>query len=531
MIKTAHSPQFSLQQALVLLLVFFSMMMSAVISRTVFERLPHLEDEVAYLFQAKTYAGGQLVVDIEQPTRAYWQPFVVTSAEDGTRFSKYTPGWGLVLALGVAMGAPWVVNALLSGLNVALVYRLGREIFSQDVGVIAAALIAFSPMALLLNASLMGHTAALFFTSLFFYGYWRIEQSKSPLRWGLVAGFALGMMTITRPLTAIGISAPFIVWSLYKLVRIALKNSDKAQLWAAFRPLLALAVVALLVSAAIPIYNMAAVGDPFVNLYTLVWPYDKIGFGEDYGRNGHNLTKGFNHVRFDLSLMAADLFGWQWGQITPEIEDHFLTKSGFYPLVGLSWVLLPFGLLAGWRKRWTWLLMGAAVGLITVHLAYWIGSQRYSTRYYFETLSALALISALPLAYLIRRIGPILVYGGLVLALAYSLFAYSIPRVSVLHQFNGISMAQIEAVQARRQSDQPVLVLVQGADSGEDRVLWRATGALMAVTSPYLDSDIVVARDTLLPGVREAILARFPDREVILMHARGNDYWFEEDAP
>ncbi|MBZ0287821.1 MAG: hypothetical protein K8I30_09420, partial [Anaerolineae bacterium] len=47
---------------IVLALVLFSAAMSALVSRTVFEHLPHLEDEVAYLFQAKTYAGGELVV-------------------------------------------------------------------------------------------------------------------------------------------------------------------------------------------------------------------------------------------------------------------------------------------------------------------------------------------------------------------------------------------------------------------------------------------------------------------------------------
>lgn len=529
--KSAHPLNFRLHHCLVLLLAFFSILMSAVISRTVFERLPHLEDEVAYLFQARTYAGGQLVVGIEEPSRSYWQPFVVTSGVTGARFSKYTPGWGLALAPGVAMGAPWVINAFVAGLNVALVYRLGREIFSQEAGIIAAALVAFSPMALLLNASLMGHTVALFFTSLFLYGYWRIEQGQQALRWGVVAGFALGMMTITRPLTAIGISAPFILWSAYKLLRLLLQNDDGRRLWSAFKPLSALAGVALIIGLAIPIYNYAAVGDPFTNLYTLVWPYDKIGFGEGYGRNGHTIEKGFHQVRFDLSLMAADLYGWQWGTITPEVERHLLTQSGFYPLVGLSWVLLPFGLLAGWRKRWTWLLAGAAIGLIGVHVAYWIGSQRYSTRYFYETLSALSLISALPLAYLMRRVGPGLIYGLLALVLGYSLFAYSLPRISVLHQFNEVTSAQIEAVQARREGDAPVLVLVEGPDSGDERVRWQAMGALMAVTSPYLDSEIVVAWDTMLPGVREALLARFPGRQVIQVYARGRDYWFEEDSP
>jgi hypothetical protein len=92
-------PKYS-HHALALILVFFSIFMSALVSDRVFERLPHLEDEVAYLFQAKTYAGGHLTIDSPQPRRAYWQPFVVDYQPTGQRFSKYSSGAG-----GAAAGA------------------------------------------------------------------------------------------------------------------------------------------------------------------------------------------------------------------------------------------------------------------------------------------------------------------------------------------------------------------------------------------------------------------------------------------
>ncbi len=595
---------------IILVLILFSMAMSALISRVVFERLPHLEDEVAYLFQAKTYAGGRLVVETPEPRRAYWQPFVVDYLPTGERFSKYTPGWPALLTVGVLMGQPWIINAFLSGLTVALVYRLGREIFSADVGIIAAALTAFSPMALLLNGTLMGHTAALFMVTLFLYAYWRIERGRHALRWGIVAGIALGMIVTTRPLTAVGIGAPLIAWSLLRLLMSIIRRDDApdrsedvgaqrdAPLLQTFMPLFALGIITLIISASIPIYNYAATHEPTKNLYTLVWPYDRVGFGaaNEYGRSGHTLQKGFNHVRFDLSLMAADLYGWQIGSIIttpfdpatikPEIKNQLLNEGDYWPFIGISWILLPLGLVIGLRwgsifiaawfflgfviitqtlnlpfglpddllqnsvfawgwwfvamawlcfplvmiafgrdnfqVRWTWLLAAAAMGLIIAHFTYWIGSQRYSTRYYFEGLTALSILSALPLAWLIQKIGSRwLVYGALAVALLYSLYAYSTPRITALYHYNFIGQDKIDAIEARREGDRPVLVLVSGSD-----VRWRATGALMTVTSPYLDSDIVVAWDNLQPGVREAILERFPDRQVIEMEANGNDAWF-----
>src|SRR5687768_12604093 len=158
-------------------LAFFAFTMSAVVSRTVFERYPHLEDEVAYLFQAKLLARGDLVIESPSPKQAFWEPFVIDHSS-GLRFGKYSLGWPGLLSLGIMFGQTWIVNACLAALVVALTYRLGREIFNAETGIVAATLTAFSPMVLLLNGSLMGHSAALFCALLFMYSYWRITQSE-----------------------------------------------------------------------------------------------------------------------------------------------------------------------------------------------------------------------------------------------------------------------------------------------------------------------------------------------------------------
>ncbi len=98
-----------------------------------------------------------------------------------------------------------------------------------------------------------------------------------------------------------------------------------------------------------------------------------------------------------------------------------------------------------------------------------------------------------------------------------TLFGYSLPRTNVLYRFNWVSPELIQAVEAKRTDDRPVLVLLTGSD-----IKWRALGSLMAITTPMLDSDIVAAIDTTQPGQREAILEKFPDRQVIEMTASGN---------
>lgn len=586
---------FRLHQITAIFLAFFAFVMSALISRTVFERLPHLEDEVAYLFQARVFARGDLTIDIPDPRRAYWQPFVVDHTESGQRFGKYTPGWPAILSVGVHLGQEWVINAFFAALTVALTYRLAGEIFNRDVGLIAAALTAFSPMALLLNASLMGHSAALCCATLFMYAYWRIERGRNGFRWAFIAGTALGIVVISRPLTAVAIALPFVALSAVRLIHALMLRIDWSK--TPLRAMLILAGCTLLISTAIPLFNAAATHNPRQNLYELVWSYDKVGFGECCGRNLHRLEKAVAHTRFDLSLTAADLFGWQLGGITPELQDHLRTRSDYWPQIGLSFVPLPFGVLislfpklrrdqrlglgafilwligAGiWvalalnldRKiladpifswiwvltalawllmplyflkdaapplRWTWLFLSITLGIVLVQMTYWIGSQRYSTRYYYEALTAAAILSAILIAALARKINRQLVYGALALLLIYSLYAYSTPRISALYQFNQVGRTLIDAVNQLREDDRPILVLITGPASGENQVRWRAYGSLMVSTSPYLDSEIVAAWDTQAEGVREAILERFPDRQVIEMEAAGNQAYFKDPSP
>lgn len=586
---TSPPPLSFFHRSFALILVFFAFFMSALVSQRVFERLPHLEDEVAYLWEARLISHGQTVIPSPQPARPFWAPFVVDHT--GERFGKYTLGWPATLSIGVLLGQPWLINALLSALTVALVFRLGYEIFGADTGLIAAALTAFSPMALLLNGTLMGHTAALFTTMLFIYSYWRIERGKHSWRWGLLAGFALGMTIINRPLAGLALGCPFIAWSAVRLIKVywlERKNllieyasflqpilSD-SPVRRAFVPLLGLAVIAGALLLAIPAFNKAATGDSSQNLYLLVWSYDRAGFGEGYGAHTHTLEKGIRQTRWDLSLTAADLFGWETGSITPEAQNHILLEADYWPNVGLSWILLPFGLFLGFKRRWwtwalwlavgavifmqtttlskdliqnrefsylwvvcgavwmlipfafllfgkhdnqvnwTWLLFTIPLALVGLHITYWIGSQRYSTRYYFEALAALALLSAIPLGWLAKRWRwP--VYTLLTAVLFFSLYTYSMPRIQPLYRFNWVSPELIQDVQARRTDDRPILVIVTGKD-----VRWRAYGPLMASTWPLLDSDIVAAWDNQAPGVRDAILKLFPNRQIIEMTANGN---------
>jgi len=479
---------FGFRPIAVAILATFVCVTGALISERVFERLPHIEDEVAYLFQARVFAGGQMVIDIPHHHRSFWQPFVVDYQPSGKRFGKYPPGWPAILAVGVVLGCGWLVNAVLGALTVLLVYRIGLEAYDPDVGLISAVLTAFSPAALLLNGTLMPHSAALFFATLFMWSHWRMERERPCPGWAVAAGAAIGAVFAIRPLSAIAIGLPFFLWAGVRA--FADRATGRGISFRSRLLLLVLAVaVASSVACAVPLFNLVATGDARTNLYELVWPYDSIGFGEGHGRTGHTLAKGLRHARFDLSLAAADLFGWQLQPISLELVEVLRSGAGAWPATGFSFVLLPIGVLIGltahrgrreglnpriklmaiwftgavcwlllprlqgwfgsspgleneprfgwlwvvvaivWLllplpalSRWrtipqvpfTWLLVSAALGIVILHVAYWTGSQRFSTRYYFEALTAAALLSAIPLARAAVGRWRIVVYAAVV---------------------------------------------------------------------------------------------------------------------
>jgi hypothetical protein len=390
------------------------------------------------------------------------------------------------------------------------------------------------------------------------------------------------MIIANRPLAALGVALPYAAWSLIRLWGAGQRGG--MAFWRTLRPLALLSAVALLFAATIPLFSLVALGDPLASPYTRIWAYDRVGFGECCGRSGHTLAKAFNHLRWDLSLLAADLHGLQLGAIDDAAIEHLRAQADTYPNPGMSFALPALGgLVVFWRRRWHlalwlgigalglalavlapalfdtpagawlwvcgagawlmgggyallarrtrpagWLIMGVALMPFIVHMTYWIGSQRYSTRYYYEALGALALLSALALARLTERLRWRWAATLLVIGCVVTLITYSLPRIGVLRGFNGVSQSWIDEARARG-GDAPLLVIVTGTD-----LSWRAMGSFMAVTSPFLDSPIVAAYNPVRTpgdeGMRQALIERFPDRVVIDLTAQGADAAFAGGA-
>ncbi len=579
-----------IEHALALLISLLGVIASYLVADRVFERMPHIEDEVAYVWQARVIAHGNLTIPSPPHERSYLVPFVVDY--HGQRFGKYPLGWPVILAIGVRLGIRAWINPLLAGLGVWLTYLLGKRFFSTAVGLLAAGLTVTSPFFLMNSGSLLSHPFGLVLSAAFALAWLDLfdprrkssitnHQSSiinpqssitNPQSTILVldCGLSLGALVLTRPFTAVAIAIPFGLHGLFLLIRGG---------WAARRRVLAIGLIALALSGLYFAWQKVVTGDALKNPYVLWWPYDQIGFGKGHGilPKGHNLPQALYNTRQSLKSGFRDLFGWG--------EKDSLASAANSLTSGFSWIFLPLGLWAvtfGRRPTWriwrtinrqAWMLALVMASLVILYMAYWIGSELYGPRYYYEGLYSVTLISAAGIAFLagwpvnggtehasdddqgagdrgtrwLNRPSDLLgrsrnqkqaagVKGkgtraaaselpserstgsrirawivGLVVAglMAYNLVVYLPDRLQGMHGLYGVSRENIRQFQA---------LLPAGPSLDKELVIvhsdqWHFYGALLELEDPYLTTPVIFAW-SIQPTVDAILHNDFPGRTV-----------------
>jgi hypothetical protein len=493
--------------AYLLCLVSFSA--SAWVSTRVFDRLPHVEDDVAFLFQAKTIASGHLLATAPNQPLFFQIPFVII--RDGQWFGKYPPGYPAVLALGVLAGQPWLLNPVIGALTVWLIFVAGRRLFDAQTGLLASALLVASPFFLLQSGSFMSHTTTLFWTTAFLLLFESTRRTRALWR-AVLAGAVIGMLFISRPLTAVGIGIPFALWALI----------DLGFNWRRLREYGTMALAFLPFALGMLQYNLMTTGHATKFAYQLWWPYDKIGFGPDVGIGGHTLAAGKLDTRIDVDQLGHYLYGWPGHlSLVPLYLGFFLA------LVGLLW--RAGGYVAarrdGWRGQlqlapelWDLLLAGMIVSLIAVHIAYWTPGLMYGPRYYFEAIGAMVLLSsrgilgfASLLAVLLRRAVPrlplarvwtsaalLIVVAGLTL---WNFNTFAPARFREFTNWYNINANGLRVVDAAGISNAVVFV-------HEEQ--WTDYAPFFSQNTPALNTDIVYAIDQ--GDANSQLMAEYPNR-------------------
>ncbi len=490
---------------LALLFAVAGFVASALVTQRIFEGIPHIEDEIAYVWQAKAMAEGHLTVPSPPNKNSFLVPFVVDY--HGERFSKYPPGWPAVLSIAIRLGIrPWI-NPLLAALGVWLTYLLGKRIFSEFVGVLAAGLTVTSPFFLMNSGSLLSHPFGLVLSALFALGwigsFWNYQdqnpteksgESKTQWRYAILSAVTLGMLILTRPFTALAVALPFGIHGVYLLWRSEARTRVR------------LAVYCLIAACFVGLYLLwqySVTGNALLNPYTLWWSYDRIGFGPGHGRGaaGHTLNLAWINTRLSLQSGSYDLFGWG----------------------GFSWIFLPFGIWASRRNPKGLLIGGVAVSLVLAYMAYWIGATLFGPRYYYEGLTSATLFSAAGIAWLAgwpSRIGatftrysnwhkfrPLLVILALGVLVGVNLTLYLPIRLAGMVDLYGINKADQQTfIQADAQGLSPALVIVHSKR-------WMEYGALLDLENPELTTPFIFAW-SITPYTDSILGIDYPNRTV-----------------
>jgi hypothetical protein len=345
----------------------------------VFDHIPHVQDTIAQVFQARLFAAGRFYLP-SPPLPQFFDLMHVIN--DGRWYSQYPPGHPLLLALGVLIRAPWLINPLLGGLTVVVIYLLGRELYDDPTARIAVLLSCLSPFLIFMSSEFMNHSSALLFACLFLLFFARsvqdetgmaallnspsaIRSSHSALRSSLLAGLCLGMVVLIRPFTALLIAVPFVIAAV---VQISLEPKPRLARW-----WLMLAGGAFMVGILL-LYNYLTNGNPF-----------ELGYTAKYGAS-HSIGLGQGAFGEKLTLPSAI--------IETNLDLNGLNRYLFeFPIPSLLFIAVLFAW--GRRQKWDFLLLSTVVMLVGGYFFYfWHSTVLFGPRWEYESFGALVLLSA-----------------------------------------------------------------------------------------------------------------------------------------
>lgn len=484
-----------------LLIALAAVAATAWIGAHIFENLPHVEDEVAYVWQANIIARGNLTLPSPVCPKCFLVPFVID--HNGLRFGKYPIAWPVVLSFAVRVGKRAWLPPLLAGINIWFAFRLFQKVVSGKTALLAAFLMASSPFFLMNASSLLAHNWALFLTLVFILGWFDtfISEFTPVPKWmtTIAAAISLGLLVLTRPMTAAGVALPFFIHGLFLLTgRDRLKR----------RRILAVGLAAGLLTSLHFVWQLAVTGDPLLNPYELWWPYDRIGFGPGIGLQdgGFSLRAAYSNTRFSLKVGSHDLFGWPY----------------------LSFIFVPFGILALYKDSKAWLAGLVFPSLVLVYHFYWIGAWLFGPRYYFEGIPGMALLTAAGIHYLAGKGSDTLasflpaavntiktvVISSLVCVLIWGNLVFYLPtRIHSLYGLYGHNHARLDPfLTAQARQFAPALIIVHMQHD------WVEYGTLLELSSPYNDTPFVF---TFSRGdeLDSQVEAQFPERNIFHYYA------------
>ncbi|MEX2116773.1 MAG: glycosyltransferase family 39 protein, partial [Bacteroidota bacterium] len=447
------------------------------VSFMLFEHIPHVQDSIAQFFHGKILAQGALTAPAP-PVPPDFFNFLHMIIMDGKWYSQYPPGHSVLLAAGSLLNAPWIINPLFGSLTIIAAYALGKELFDETAGRIAAALTLLSPFVLFMSSEFMNHTTALFFFVIFILFFAKSLRTGFLLH-GLLAGGALGWLAHIRPYSAPALAAPFL---LYGLVLMFKRWPELKRAVIGFVAAFSLFIGLLLA------FNWITNGHPLLFGFQVLWG-DMVepGFGHSGWGEPHTPFRGLQQMLSNLNGMNKYLFE--------------------LPIPSLLLVMPLF--FSGKHNRWDYLLIASFLLVTLAYFFYWFQDWCFGPRFLFEASVPLILITARGIQHFPtlwndvfgfrteRTKVRILSLTGLAFLFALG-FATNLPPLIQLYgqSYWGVNADVVKAVE--KMGIEKGLIFVKSY-----------YGSVLPQNDPFLKSPIMYAID--LERNNQILMKQFPD--------------------
>ncbi len=444
-----------------------------IISVFVFKTCAHIVDEANYLFQAKVFAAGKLSASPALLSKEFFKLLYFIQSTDKW-YSSFFPGQSVLLAIGVLLKFPFLINPFFTAILLITTVWAGRKIFSTNTGVTAGFLLLCSPFVLFQGASYFSHIfPAILVTYIF---VWFLKTKNFSYWKALICGIMTGILLLFRPVSAVVIVLFYLFYYVYQLIK--------------HKPIYFWNIVILLIVFCLGIlpgimlllkYNYNLTGYYFTTPHQLALPNETIGFGI------HSLK----NTAINMIGLSVDLLG--------------------LPLLSLVPVFLFFFS----NSKYSKIFLIFSVMYCLAYSIYPYHGLSYGPRFYFEIVPILLIGSSQVLlnkcSFSNKRLATVfsfltkkMVIFSLIIAVPFISFLGIIPsRVSVIAK-RGEYYDIKDTV--RKVVAPPAVVSIMSSD--KNRIIPYIAG--FQLNSPTWDGDIVFVR--YLPEKKQELMRAYPQR-------------------
>lgn len=491
------------QRTFLFIVFIIPFLATLLISYFVFDQIPHVQDSIAQVFQAKIFASGQLYA-ASHPFKEFFD--YTHMINNGKWYSQYPPGHAFFLMIGVLLGIPWIINPLLGALSVLIIFFLGKEIHDKKTGQLAAVFTILSPFFLFMSSEFMAHSSAMFTIALFALFFVKAVKEKTFV-YACLAGISLGLCAIIRSYTAFALCIPFLV---YGMILIFKKPRQYISLF------ITIAFFTLIFIAFLLIYNQITNGHPFKFGYTVLYgPGHGLGFGKGTWGSPHTFLKGLTNFWDSIKALNLHLFGWPYISLLPVVILLISRKM----------------------RRWDFIFFFSFLSLGIAYIFYWYHDLCFGPRFLYEALPFLVILSAraiLVLPELVKEKLRIKKTSAksiriILASIIVVLFLYSavntMPKLikgdepnfywkdrGYANSYWGVDVYLSNLVKRKELTNSIVFVHYDYPVFPFDSLLWYGSGFLN--NSPALNDDVIYARHL---GARDTLLMNYyPNRQYYL---------------